>query len=173
MKHMLRQVFHSGKFVTGFVIFTAILLTVFLYPLIITDSPLAIIGQGTFFPPGIYVNVFDSINSPAYTIMLDDAAAKRIASRLNDEDRAAIREWLVGAGIPEGEIDIANTEALLGLWVNNYDSSVRIAGQTNADRNYYIRLNKSLQVLLATEGVTIAAANPDTGALAAAGSSRC
>lgn len=169
MKHMLRQVFHSGKFVTGFVIFTAILLTVFLYPLIITDSPLAIIGQGTFFPPGIYVNVFDSINSPAYTIMLDDAAAKRIASRLNDEDRAAIREWLVGAGIPEGEIDIANTEALLGLWVNNYDSSVRIAGQTNADRNYYIRLNKSLQVLLATEGVTIAAANPDTGALEATG----
>ncbi len=169
MKHMLRQVFHSGKFVTGFVIFTAILLTVFLYPLIITDSPLAIIGQGTFFPPGIYVNVFDSISSPAYTIMLDDAAAKRIASRLNDEDRAAIREWLVGAGIPEGEIDIANTEALLGLWVNNYDSSVRIAGQTNADRNYYIRLNKSLQVLLATEGVTIAAANPDTGALEATG----
>lgn len=169
MKHMLRQVFRSGKFVTGFVIFGAILLTVFLYPLIITDAPLSIIGQGTFFPPGIYVNVFDSLTSPAYTIMLDDAAAKRIAGRLDDEDRAAIQEWLVGAGIPEGEIDIANTESLLGLWVNNYDASVRIAGMTNADRNYYIRLNKSLQVLLATEGVSIAAANPETGALEATG----
>ncbi len=165
MKHTLRQVFRSGKFVTGFVIFTTILLTVIIYPLLITDHPLSIIGQGTFFPPGIYVNVFDSISSPAYTIMLDDAAAKRIASRLKDEDRAAIRDWLMGAGVAEGEIDIANTESLLEQWVNNFDSSVRIAGMTNADRNYYIRLNKSLQVLLSTEGVTIAAGNPETGAL--------
>ena len=165
MKHTLRQVFRSGKFVTGFVIFTTILLTVIIYPLLITDHPLSIIGQGTFFPPGIYVNVFDSISSPAYTIMLDDAAAKRIASRLKDEDRAAIRDWLMGAGVAEGEIDIANTESLLEQWVNNFDSSVRIAGMTNADPNYYIRLNKSLQVLLSTEGVTIAAGNPETGAL--------
>jgi peptide/nickel transport system permease protein len=169
MKHMLRQVFRSGKFVTGFVIFAAILLTIIFYPLIITDHPLSIIGQGTFFPPGVYVNVFDSISSPSYTIMLDDAAAKRIASKLGDEDRTAIRDWLVGAGIAEGEIDIANTESLLGLWVNNFDSSVQIAGMTNADRNYYIRLNKSLQGLLSTEGVTIAAADPETGALEATG----
>ena len=165
MKHMLRQVFRSGKFVTGFVIFMAIMLTVIIYPLLITDHPLSIIGQGTFFPPGIYVNVFDSVSSPAYTIMLDDAAAKRIAGRLNDEDREAIREWLVGAGVADGEIDIANTESLLGLWVNNYDSTANVAGMTNADRNYYIRLNKSLQVLLSTEGVTLAASNPETGAL--------
>lgn len=169
MKHTLRQVFRSGKFVTGFILFMAILLTVIIYPLIITDHPLSIIGQGTFFPPGIYVNVFDSMHSPSYTIMLDDAAAKRIASRLGDEDRTAIREWLVGAGIPEGDIDIADTESLLGLWVNNFDSSVRIPGMTNADRNYYIRLNKSLQVLLSTEGATIAASNPETGGLEATG----
>ncbi|WP_374687614.1 ABC transporter permease, partial [Promineifilum sp.] len=169
MKHTLRQVFRSGKFVTGFVIFMAMLLTVIIYPLIVTGGPLDIIGQGTFFPPGIYVNVLDSMSSPSYTIMLDDAAAKRIASRLGDEDRTAIREWLVGAGIAADEIDIANTESLLGLWVNNFDSSMRISGMTNADRNYYIRLNKSLQGLLSTEGVTIAASNPETGALEAAG----
>ena len=169
MKYMLRQVFRSGKFVTGFVIFAAILLTIIFYPLIITDHPLSIIGQGTFFPPGVYVNVFDSISSPSYTIMLDDAAAKRIAGRLDDEDRTAIRDWLMGAGVAEGEIDIADTESLLGLWVNNFDSSVQIAGMTNADRNYYIRLNKSLQGLLSTEGVTIAAADPETGALEATG----
>ena len=57
MKYMLRQVFRSGKFVTGFVIFAAILLTIIFYPLIITDHPLSIIGQGTFFPPGVYVNL--------------------------------------------------------------------------------------------------------------------
>ncbi len=165
MKHTLRQVFRSGKFVTGFAVFMAILLTVIIYPLIIRDNPLGIIGRGTFFPPGIYVNVYDSISSPSYTLLLNDAAAKRIASTLGDKDRAAIQKWLVGAGIAESEIDITDTESLLELWVNNFDSSVRIAGMTNADRNYYIRLNKSLQGLLATGGVTLAAGNPDTGAL--------
>ena len=36
---------------------------------------------------------------------------------------------------------------------------------TNAKRNYYIRLNTSLQGLLSTEGATLAAKNPQTGAL--------
>ena len=169
MKHTLRQVFRSGKFVTGFIIFSAILLTVIFYPMIIRDDPLQIIGQGTFFPPGIYVNIADSMSSTRYILNLDDAAAKRIASKLNDADREAIREWLVGAGIPEGDIDIANTESLLGLWVSNYDTTVRIPGMTNADRNYYIRLNRSLDGLLSEEGVTIAATNPDTNALEATG----
>ena len=34
MKNTIRQVFHSSKFVTGFVIFMIILLTMFIYPLI-------------------------------------------------------------------------------------------------------------------------------------------
>ena len=95
MKHTLQQVFHSPKFVFGFSIFMAILLTVIVYPLIVTDAPLEIIGQGTFFEPGIYVNVYDSIGSSPYTLMLDDAAAKRIASKLGDEERLALKEWLV------------------------------------------------------------------------------
>lgn len=166
MKHMLRQVFRSGKFVTGFVIFTFILLFTIFYPLIVRDDPLAIIARGTFFPPGIYVNAYDSVSSsPRYTIMLDDAEAKRIASKLGDEDRLAIQEWLVGAGVAADEIDITNTEALLGLWVNNYDPATRIPGMTNADRNYYIRLNNSLEGLLSTEGATIAQVNSETGAL--------
>jgi peptide/nickel transport system permease protein len=36
---------------------------------------------------------------------------------------------------------------------------------TNADRNYYIRLNNSLDGLLATEGAIVAVLNQDTGAL--------
>jgi len=169
MTYTLRQVFRSGKFVAGFIIFSAILLTVIFYPMIIRDDPLQIIGQGTFFPPGIYVNIADSMNSPRYILHLDDAAAKRIASKLGDADREAIREWLVGAGIPENEIDIANTESLLGLWVSNYDAAVKVPGMTNADRNYYIRLNRSLDGLLSEEGITLAAANPDTNALEATG----
>lgn len=165
MKHTIQQVFHSGKFVVGFSIFVAILLIVIVYPLIITYPPLEIISQGTFFPPGIYVNVYDSIGSTQYTLKLDNAAANRIASKLSNDDRLAMKDWLVAAGIPENEIDIDNTEVLLGLWENNYDPTQKIAGMTNAQRNYYIRLNNSLKGLLSTEGASIAAKNAETGAL--------
>lgn len=165
MKHTLRQVFHSGKFVIGFAIFLALMLIVIIYPLIITDPPLTIIAQGTFFKPGIYVNVYDSMNAPKYTLLLEDADAKRIASRLTPEDRQAMKEWLIAIGIPDDAIDTEDTAQLLGLWETHFDSKMQIAGMTNAKRNYYIRLNTSLAGLLATEGAIIAAKNADTGAL--------
>ncbi len=165
MKHTLKQIFHSGKFVFGFSIFVVVLLIVIVYPLIITDHPLSIIGQGTFFPPGIYVNVYDSMNSTSYTLNLDDAAAKRIASKLNDEDRLAIKEWLVAAGISESEIDTTDTQKLLNQWSANYDPKKNIPGMTNAKRNYYARLNNSLKGLMAAEGVTISQTNPQTNTL--------
>jgi len=165
MKHTLQQVFRSGKFVVGFAIFAAILLIVIVYPLIIKDDPLAIIAQGTFFKPGIYVNVYDSIGAPHYMLNLDNASAKRIASKLDAEDRVAMKDWLMATGIPETEIDIHNTEQILGLWESKYDATVKIAGMTNAKRNYYVRLNASLGGLLSTEGVFIAAKNAETGAV--------
>ncbi len=170
MKHTIQQVFHSGKFVVGFSIFVAILLIVIVYPLIITDPPLAIIAQGTFFPPGIYVNVYDSIGSPRYTLSLDNAAARRIVSKLSHDDRIAMKDWLVADEIPENQIDINNTAQLLGLWQKNYDPKANIAGMTNAKRNYYSRLNDSLKGLLSTEGAIIAGKNADTGALEETGS---
>jgi peptide/nickel transport system permease protein len=166
MRHTLQQVFRSRRFLFGFSIFMAVLLIVILYPLIVPYPPLEIISQGTFFPPGIYVNVYDSIGSAEhYTLLLDDAAAKRIASKLKEEDRLAMKEWLVVSGIPEDEIDPADTEKLLDQWANNYDPKVIIPGMTNAQRNYYIRLNASLEGILSIEGAVIAAENPDTGAL--------
>jgi len=166
MKHTLQQVFRSGKFVVGFVIFMGILLFVIVYPLVVRYPPLEMIGQGTFFPPGVYVNLYDSIGSSTlYTLNLDDAAAKRIASKLSEEDRLAIKEWLVGSGFFESEIDTVDTQKLLEQWVNNYDSKKKIPGMTNAQRNYYIRLDASLDGILSIEGAIIAAKNPDTGAL--------
>ncbi|MBK8902560.1 MAG: ABC transporter permease [Anaerolineaceae bacterium] len=170
MKHFLQQVFRSGKFVAGFSIFATILLIVLVYPLIVPDPPLKIIGQGTFFAPGIYVNVYDSIGAPHYTLNLDKAAERRISSRFKDEDREAIRKWLVGAGMPESEIDISNTELLLDQWFANFDPATRLPGMTNADRNYYIRLNNSIQGLLSTEAALIATMNGETAVLEATGS---
>ncbi len=169
MKHTLQQVFHSGKFVVGFSIFTALLLVVIFYPLIIKDAPLTIIGQGTFFEPGIYVNVYDSIGSTAYILNLDDAAAKRIAGKLGQQERLDIKTWLLADGIPENEIDITNTKQLLDQWANNYDPKQDVAGMTNAKRQYYIRLNASLEGLLSLEGLTIAQKNLETGSLVETG----
>jgi peptide/nickel transport system permease protein len=111
------------------------------------------------------VNVYDSIGSPHYTINLDDAAAKRIANKLDDDDRLAMQEWLINAGIAETEFDIQNTEQLLDLWVNNYDPTERIAGMTNAQSNYFVRLDNSLKGLLSLEGVSVGATNEETGVL--------
>ena len=165
MKYFLTQIFRSGKFIVGFIIFTAMLLTVIVYPLIITDAPLGIIGQGTFFPPGTYVNVFDSVNSTTYILNLPDAAAKRIASKLSPDDRQAIKDWLVADGIPESQIDTTNTQSLINLWETNFDTSKNgnLPGMTNAKRNYYIRLDASLKGLLSTSGLTVAAAGTGTG----------
>ena len=165
MKHTLRQIFRSGKYTFGFAIFMAIVLIVIIYPLIIRERPLAIIGQGTFFPPGIYVSVYDSIGSPTYTINLEDAAAKRIASKLSNEDRIAMQEWLVAYGIPENEIDIQDTEKLLEQWENNFDPNLKLKGMTYAKRRYYERVDAAVEGIFSTEGVTIAVTNPETGAL--------
>jgi len=169
MKNTIRQVFRSGKFIVGFSIFSFIVLMVIFFPVLVKDAPLKIIGQGTFFPPGIYVSVYDSLSSPAYTLKLEAAAATRIASKLSEDDRASIKEWLVKAGIPEGEIDTADTRKLLDQWVNNFDPKKNIPGMTNAKRNYYVRLNNSLKGILATEGAIIATKDVTTGTLEEAG----
>jgi peptide/nickel transport system permease protein len=165
MKHSLRQVFRSGKFLFGFIIFGALLLITIVYPLIFRYPPLEIIAQGTFFPPGIYVNVYDSIGSPPYILNLDDASANRIGSKLGNAERQAMKEWLVADGIPEGQIDITDAARLMEQWENNYDPAKRIAGMTYARQMYYQRLNTSLQGILSTEGAIIAANNPQSGAL--------
>ncbi|MBN1262459.1 MAG: ABC transporter permease [Anaerolineae bacterium] len=165
MKHTIQQIFRSGKFVVGFAIFAVLFLIVLIYPLIITDSPLAIIAQGTFFEPGTYVSVFDSIGAPKYSLDLPHADAKRIANRLSAEGREAMRDWLVGAGVVQDDLDIEDTVQLIALWESHFDSTLSIPGMTNAKRNYYIRLDTSLKGLLSTDATIIAEENADTGAL--------
>ena len=163
MKHTLRQVFHSGKFVAGFCILVALLLLIAIYPLFVKGDPLAIIGQGTFFPPGTYVNTYDSIYAPnTYTLNLKDAAANRIAQRLPEKDREEMKTWLVAYGIPEEQIDVNDIKALLDIWFENYDPNESL-GMIYAKQRYYQRLNDSIRNLLSIEGVILAEKNPETG----------
>ncbi|NLZ82416.1 MAG: hypothetical protein GX915_01980 [Clostridiales bacterium] len=144
MKNTLRQIFHSPKFVTGFVLFVVILLTLFIYPLFNPGNPLQMIGLSSFSKPGTYVSVYDSLDTETATMKLPGADEKRLTNKLKDDDRVAMKEWLVASGISEENIDISDTDGLLDLWNTNYDSASKPAGMTIAKRNYYKRLNASL-----------------------------
>ena len=144
MKNTLRQVFHSSKFVAGFVIFVAILLLILLYPLIFPGNPLEMIGVGTFAKPGTYVSLYDSVNTERETLKLPDAADKRLDAVLKTEDRIKMVAWLSAMEVNIEGLDYSDTEALMELWRANYDEKAKPSGMTKAERNYYKRLNASL-----------------------------
>ena len=165
MKNTLRQVFHSSKFVVGFCIFAAILLTMVIYPLFNPGSPLEMIGVGTFAKPGTYVSLYDATKTPTETLRLSDADDKRIAASLSQDDRVAMVEWFGVMGIDVSNLDISDTDALLALWREHYDPSIKPTGMTMAKRNYYKRLNNALLELQGADTLIIADTDEETGAL--------
>ena len=165
MKNTLRQVFHSSKFVVGFCIFAAILLTMVIYPLFNPGSPLEMIGVGTFAMPGTYVSLYDATKAPVETLRLSDADDKRIAASLSQDDRVAMVEWFGVMGIDVSGLDISDTDALLALWREHYDPSIKPTGMTMAKRNYYKRLNNALLELQGADTLIIADTDEETGAL--------
>ncbi len=169
MKNTLRQIFHSPKFVVGFAIFAAILLTVFIYPLVNPGDPLEMIGVGTFARPGAYVSMYDALKTDTETLRLADADDNRIAKALGAEDRVAMVEWFSTMGIDVSGLDIEDTDALLDLWNENYDPSVKPQGMTQAKRNYYKRLNNSLQEIRAADQIILADTDGETGELVKTG----
>lgn len=161
MKNTLRQIFHSPKFVGGFVIFVAILLILIIYPLINPGDPLQMIGVGTFAKPGTYVSLYDAVTTDTETLRLDEAADNRIHAALSDEDRVAMVEWFTIMEIDVSELDITDTEALLELWETHYDQSIKPKGMTMAKRNYYKRLDNSIQALKDADERIIAVENEE------------
>lgn len=170
MKNTLRQVFHSPKFVIGLVLFMVVLLMVIIYPIVVPDNPLQMIGLGTFFKPGTYVSTYDSLNTQrVYTLKMDDAAAKRIDSMLSGDDRLEMKAWLIQFGIPEEEINIEDTEGLLNTWWQNFDGSLRLEGMTSAKRKFYVRLDEKLDGILSNQSLSVMRRNEETGELEEAG----
>ena len=161
MKNTLRPVFHSSKFVVGFVIFVAILLTMFIYPLFNPGNPLEMIGVGTFARPGTYFSLYDAVKTPTETLRLANADDKRLGKQLSDEDRVAIVAWLSAVNVNVEGLDISDTETLLEQWRANYDPSVKPKGMTQAKRNYYKRLDAALKEVNAADTLIIADKNED------------
>ena len=165
MKNTLRQVFHSSKFLTGFFIFVAILLTMWIYPLINPGNPLEMIGVGTFARPGTYVSLYDTVNAPRETLRLSDADDKRVEASMSMEDRVAMVEWLTLAEVDISGLDIEDTDALLDLWFANFDGSLKLKGMTNAKRNYYKRIDRSIREIRAADTFTLMHPDEESGEL--------
>ena len=155
MKNTLRQVFHSSKFLTGFLIFAAILLTMWIYPLFNPGNPLEMIGVGTFAQPGTYFSLYDATTTKTETLRLPDADEKRITNLVSDADRAAMIEWFGLMEIDVSEVDATDIDALLDLWLEHYDPSVKIKGMTQARRNFFKRLDKNLRQIRAADTLLV------------------
>lgn len=170
MRNTIRQVFHSSKFVTGFVLFAIILLTMLIYPLINPGNPLEMIGVGTFAKPGTYVSLYDATRTSTETLRLSDADENRLNKLLSDTDRISMVDWFAAMGIEIGGLDINDTDALLDLWKANYTPDSKPKGMTQAKRNYYKRLNNSIKEISASDTLIITDKHADTGELEEIGS---
>ena len=159
MKSTLRNIFHSSKFVTGFVIFLFLMVMIVVYPLINPGSPLEQIGVGTFARPGTYVSLYDAAKTnpdrERETLRLPDAEDKRLARALSDSDRVLMVEWLGLKGVNLEGVDYSDTEELLKLWHENYDSTFKPKGMTSAAQKKYKRLNDALLDLQTAENLTV------------------
>ena len=165
MKNTIRQVFHSSKFVTGFVIFVIILMTMLIYPLINPGNPLEMIGVGTFAKPGTYVSLYDAARTSTETLRLADADEKRLNQLLSDSDRISMVDWFSAMGIDISGLDISDTDALLDLWKANYTPESKPKGMTQAKRNYYKRLNNAIKEISASDTLVITDRHAETGDL--------
>ncbi len=165
MKNTLRQVFHSPKFVIGFVIFAALLLTTIIYPLVVAADPLEMVGNGNFFKPGTYVSVKDSVEGTHYTLNIDVKSGS-LDSKISAEDKESMKEWLTKfGGVAEADINLEDVEGLIGLWEANYSESADQPGLTASRKKYFARLNKNIDGILADSDLILARENPDTGEL--------
>ncbi len=164
MFHQIKQVFHSPKFVVGFIIFVFMLLTALFYPLISEFGPMEMIGTG-FYPPGTYVSVADTVQSNGSRTFNVGSSGSVYDSALPQETREKMKVWLVKqAGIPEGDIDLSEAEALVSLWNDHYDPALS-AGMITADKRAYQRLNEEINTLAAGGGTIILAAEDEEGNL--------
>ncbi len=163
MKNQIRQIFHSPKFTVGFIIFAALLVLTIFYPLIVTNDPLEMVGQGNFFKPGTYISVSEAVNTNPYTLNLN-ASSSRLEQNLSMEERMAMADWLNQfAGISSKEMDVTDAGGLVSLWKDHYDSSSEQKGLIAARKKYFSRLDKKITGLLEDRDVLLAEKNQETG----------
>ena len=159
MKNLIKQVFHSPKFVVGFVIFIILFFMIIFYPLFITADPLDMIG-GLFNKPGTYVAVKDVLQTDEYILKINTSSVK--FKSISIADKQSMANWLIKFGnIKKSEIDINEGEALVNLWQKNYSVEASQTGLLNAEKMNYVRLNNKINKLINSSDVYVATKNSD------------
>ena len=167
MKNTIKQVFHSPKFVVGFVIFAAILLLTIIYPLFNPGDPLQSLfkssDRGSFTPPGTYVSLYDATSSfKAKLNTNSDVYAARAKATISDEDWVRMVKWLTSMEIDVSTLDRSDTDAALAFWREHYDESAKPKGMTKSDRNAVKRMNEALSALGAEPDLNVVNSEDDS-----------
>ncbi len=164
MKHFIKNVFHSPRFVAGFLLFGGMLLFTIIYPLFVTADPLEMVGQGNFFKPGTYVSVKDAVNTQQYMLNIT-AEAGKVGERLTDVQKTDMRDWLVRfGGITQEEMDAADDDQLVILWMENYDENAAQEGLLATKKRQIARMNGEI-IKLAKDAELILAEENEAGEL--------
>jgi len=159
MKNLIKQVFHSPKFVVGFVIFIVIFFMIIFYPLFIKADPLDMVG-GLFNKPGTYVAVKDVVQTDEYTLKINTALAR--LKSISIADKQSMVDWLIKFGnVKKTEVDIDEVATLVDLWQKNYSSKVVQKGLLAAEKMNYVRLNNKINQLINSGDVYIATKDKD------------
>lgn len=162
MKNLIKQVFHSPRFVIGFGIFMFMLLTIIIYPIFVQDDPLQMIG-GLFNKPGKYISVNDVVQVNPTGLKIDTSSAK--LNSITAKERQSMADWLVKFGnVDKSEINVGDVSALVKLWNANYSAAASQTGLLYAQKQQYIRLNNKIIKLMDNDETIIAAKN-DSGEL--------
>lgn len=163
MKHTIKNIFHSPKFVIGFVIFFGMLLFTFVYPWFVAADPLEMIGQGNFFKPGTYVSVKDTVDSKQYTLNIE-ARSANVGAHLTNEQKTDMRDWLVKfGGISQEEMDAADDNELVTLWLEHYDAKAKQDGLLATKKKAYVRMDKEIRKMAENSDLIIAVENEEGG----------
>jgi len=153
----LKMAFTSPKFLVGFIVFTSIVLTAFIYPNISPFDPLQLVTRQAFTAPGRYVNIQDVVESRQRRQLLLDVEANRLGNVLTPADAERMIAFLIAHhGFAEGSLSAYYEPELIEAWQANYDPENRIDGMTRAAHNENVRFNQRLQLVLADTGVILA-----------------
>lgn len=131
-----------------------------LYPLLVPGDPLEMQTAGCY-KPGTYISLADTIESKQYTLKMD-VKSSRLDKMISQEDKDAMVSWLVKyREINEADIPVDNAEDLVNFWNENYDSTLKQKGLTNAKKQYYRKLANRMSTILETSNIIIAAENEE------------
>lgn len=161
MKNTIKNVFHSPKFVIGFIIFFGILIFTIVYPWFVAADPLDMVGQGNFFKPGTYISVRDTVETKHYVLNIT-AKAGNVGDRIDEDDKADMRDWLVKYGeVSQETMDAADDNELVALWVENYDPKAKQKGLLASKKKAFVRLNTEIEKMMKDADLILAEENED------------